>query len=166
MNTVAGARGLVISLVIAVATSLVWIWWVADHQDPPVSVVAVGDVAQAANQASYQLVGLTISDSLTSEWGQAIEPVDGAVFVTARVRFDTRSANDAGLCTFYLGAGRARWRSETYSPPPPEVSFCTAGTTGIVTTTYQVPRAMVGQIDGLLVVQTNGAWLQLRGQAS
>jgi hypothetical protein len=165
MKFVVGSRGLAAALILAVMIALLWAWWVVAHRGSQVAVVPPQSSAQTSNGASYELLDIVATDVVTSQWGNTLTPDPGAEFVTARVRFDARTVTDAGLCTLFLRAGDAQWYSDTFSPRAPEVSSCAAGESGVVVALYQVPRSMVGQIDGVVLVDVNHRWPLLRGQA-
>lgn len=152
MTATGSRRFLLAAVTIAVATSAAWAGWVWNHTGPQISAAAAGATVQTSDGASFQLVELTASDTVVSLWGQTLTPAEGAVFVTARVRFDSRSATGAGLCTFLLHAGDLSWTPDSFSPPRPAVSSCASGESGVVVSLYQVPRGWVDRVDGVMIL--------------
>ncbi|MFT4109483.1 hypothetical protein [Propionicimonas sp.] len=85
------------------------------------------------------------------------EAVDGATFVIADLSVDLTGSQGNG-CLAYLKAGDYWFASElAYTPSDPDASpLCSAGTDGTVSMAFQVPRRLVGQVDGVRIDIVDG----------
>ena len=166
MNWRSQARGLLVSVVVSALVGAGWFWWVQAHAHGETQLLPPGVSAHTTNGAQFHLQSLTVLTEATSGSGDVPAPVTGAVFVLARITYDTRQVSDEGYCVFWLRAGELQWSADLYSPKSPDKTTCEAGEAGTVVALFQVPRSYLGRVSGVAVVDPGGPWPVLAGQAT
>lgn len=149
VEQLAGRRRLLaVAVAIAVLTSAAWLWVASGDGKVSYHPVAAGQ-AFSAGTATWKLVQLHSMQELPD----GSRPVNGAVYVIADVEADLTGFAADGFCTWRLRAGEYEFEPTIgYFPSGPAVfSRCEPGTSGVVSTAFEVPAKLVDQVDGVVL---------------
>ncbi|MGV8907502.1 MAG: hypothetical protein ACOH1Y_00825 [Propionicimonas sp.] len=145
-----------VAMAVAVLFATGWLWRAAYDDVSDRALVSDGATATVKG-VDYRLRSLTSSDRVTTSSDRPLVAVSGAVLVLAEVDYDSTGAGGSVFCSFELVAGETTWDQEFgYFPPDDGSVSCDPGKTGTVSALFEVPRALLAQVQGVGVINTDG----------
>jgi hypothetical protein len=150
-------RLLVVAVTVALVFSIAWFWRAASDGVPDRVQVPEGTPASVGGVA-YSLESLQATDRIASGAFAELVAVKGATLVRATVRYDASTVSEPVYCSLKLVAGETTWDAELgWVPPKGESSSCDSNTAGAVSAVFEVPQGFLGSVQGIEVINPDGA---------